>query len=1031
MFRTSSRGALLGAASACVLALGDFGASWLWISDSLDRLALVLRLLMIEVPIGAAAGALIGAYAHASKGPMQRLYARFAAARREVWERRLSPLPYVLLASPGGIAVAWMLFTGGSASRLPMRPLLVAVAAFVLLAMVYVAIRVGRAVVERVQRGTRRTSIFAGIGLLVAYLAIAKIDQIILPGLYNYLHACLSVAAWLVAGLAVLSFAMHSKLTARVEDRVPAIGLGTLAVLAGVWLLGLFTLEPNQTVRVAMLSPRASASRSIMLGIGPIVALSESRAAAEAVDRARRARANRRRGRVEGPTYDGAHLFIITIDALRADHLGLYGYRTRPVSPYLDRLAERSVVFETAYATAPHSSYSLCSLASSEYLYQKIDLGLPIPDVTIASTLRELGYHTTAYYIDGIFHTDGQRMASFQESSFGFGQVNHANSNATERTEELLAEVDRIVEAGEPPTLLWGHYFDVHEPYEDTRYGTADIERYDGEIRAVDAALERFIPEAERRLERPVVIVITADHGEEFHDHGGLYHGSSVYQEQIRVPLIFYVEGMEPRRVATPVQLIDVAPTLLGFADMPVPPSMRGQDLRPLMMGRDVDYGPVFGSAGQKHMVVRWPYKLIADLRYGTRELFDLEQDPRERDNLADDHPELVAELHGEIIAWLDSLADQELSPHEIALHHGRLGDRSAVTGLVALLDDASARPEWRVEAAQHLAAISDRAGREALTRALDSDVAEVRDEAAISLAYLAYERAPRQPLRRMLEDEDEARQMRAAIGLARLGDAAALPVLIDVFGSSDYDRNDRFEAIRLSGLLRDRRAVEPLIDILDDERLRRRGVIALGIIGDPRAFEPLTTQLHTARHSTVRESSARGLGYLGDTDAIPHLLRAIPNESLPSGAESLVKLGAIERGAIGGIDLAPNARATGVTDCRRQPYGPDDAQYLNRTTCETDGPRTEMTLRLPESVTRARRVLVLLRTRRLYDGTATQATLRIGDRSLSVSPIDSGWTEHRFTIPAGELAPNAVLELASPTVRVALDHLLVIPLAE
>lgn len=1026
MFRTASRGALLGAASACVLALGDFGASWLWISDGLDRLALVLRLLMIEVPIGAVLGASIGAYAHAANGPMRKLHARWPNAERRLW-----PIPFVLLALPGAAAVAWMLFTGGSASRLPMRPLLVVVAGLVLLAGVYLTLRIGRALADRARTGSRRSAILIAVGLFVLYLAIAKVDQIVLPGLYNYLHACLTLLAWLVAGMGVFAIAVHSKLAVRIEERVPVIGLGTLVVLVGVWLLGLFTLDPNQTVRVAMLSPRASASRSIMLGIGPIAALGESRAAAAAVDRARRAREARHHGRVEGPTMEGAHLFILTIDALRADHLGLYGYRARPVSPYLDRLAERSVVFETAYATAPHSSYSICSLMSSEYLYQKIDLGLPIPDVTIASTLRELGYHTSAYYIDGIFHTDGQRMASFQESSFGFGQVSHANSNAEERTDELLAEIDRLVEAGEPPTLLWGHYFDVHEPYEDTRYGTADIERYDGEIRAVDAALERLIPEAERRLERPIVFVLTADHGEEFHDHGGLYHGSSVYQEQIRVPLIFYSESLAPRRVRTPVQLIDVAPTLMGFADMPAPPTMRGTDLRPLMIGRELDYGPTFGSAGQKHMVVRWPYKLIADLRYGTRELFNLEDDPRERDNLADDHPELVEELHGEILAWLDSLADQELSPHEIAIHHGRLGDRSAVPGLIAVLDDAGASVEWRVEAAQHLATLGDRSGREALVRALESDEEAVRDEAAISLAYLSYPRTPRAPLRRMLEDDDEARRMRAAIGLARLRDAEGLPILIEVFGSEDYDRNDRFEAIRLSGVLRDERAVEPLLDVLDDERMRRRAALALGIIGDERAFEPLVTLLATARHSTVRESSARALGYLGDVRAIPNLMRAISNESLPSMAESLVKLDAIDRGAIGGLDFAPGARATGVRECRRQPYGYDDTQYLERTTCENDGATVEISLRIPPSVSSARRVLVLLRTRRLDDGRATEGTLRIGARTLPVTPIDSGWTEHRWTIPASELASTATFTLVNPEARVALDHLLVIPLAD
>jgi arylsulfatase A-like enzyme len=1033
MFRSVSKGALIGAIAAAALALGDFGASWLWINEALDRLELFVRLLAIEVPVGAALGALLGAFAHAVEGPMRRLVEKRAAGNEEARARiarRLWPVPFVLLASPALAAIAWMLFTGGSASRLPMRPLLVLCAALVLASGAYVALRIGRWLYQRAVRDRLASYAVAALAV-VLQVGVTKVDQVVLPGLYEYLHALLAACAWMLAAFTVLVLSLHSKLAARADARLPAVGLGTLGVLFAIWLGAVWTLGMNQTVRVALLSPRASASRSLMLGIGPVLSLGESRAAAEAVDRARRARAARRNGRTaDGPMIDGAHVFLITIDALRADHLGLYGYRTRPVSPWLDRFARESVVFEMAYAQAPHSSYSISSLMTSEYLFQRTDLGLPLPEETLASTLRESGYHTSAYYIEGIFHTDGERMAQYKESAFGFGQRSHENAGAEQKTDQLLVEVDRILEAGEPPTLLWGHYFDVHEPYMSTRYGTHDIERYDGEIREVDGALERFVREAQARLERPVIFVITADHGEEFHDHGGVYHGSTVYQEQIRVPFIVHAPGIEPRRVETPVEIVDIAPTVLGLVGVPAPPSMRGDDLRPLMTGAAADFGPVFASAGYKHMVVRWPHKLIADLRFGTYELFDLAADRAERRNLANERPELVEELRGELRAWLDSLADEELSPYEIALHRGRLADRSAVPDLGTLLNDETAEVAMRVEAAQHLAALPERTGKEALVTALSSREPLVADEAAISLAHLGDARAPRARLRRLLEEEDDdARRARTAIALARVHDQAAAPVLIEIFSSDDREREQRQEAIRLAGVLRDREAVEPLLDLLEDERLRRVAALSLGRIGDPRAYEPIIELLEEARHSTIRESSARALGYLGDRRAVPHIVAQIPIESLPSAAESLVRLDGIGH-AIGGADFAPGVRARGVTGCRELPTTDLDNGFLERTTCENTAPRVELSIRVPDSVRSSERVLVILRTRRLDGGLATSGTLRLGERVLDAPTIDGGWTEHRWTIAGSELTNEAVIEIADATARVALDHILAIPIA-
>src|SRR5207245_5056344 len=125
-------------------------------------------------------------------------------------------------------------------------------------------------------------------------------------------------------------------------------------------------------------------------------------------------------------------------------------------------------------------------------------------------------------------------------------------------------------------------------------------------------------------VERPTIVVVTADHGEEFHEHGGAYHGSSLYDEQVRVPLFFVVRGLAARRVGPPVDLVDLAPTILGLLRVEAPGRMRGHDLRPLLAGVAPTWrAPVFATVMQKKMIVVWPYKLVADLRYGLFELYD------------------------------------------------------------------------------------------------------------------------------------------------------------------------------------------------------------------------------------------------------------------------------------------------------------------------------------------------------------------------------------------------------------------------
>lgn len=1036
MGRTASRGALIGGAAALLVALGDFGASWLWLPWWLDRVELLVRLVTVQVPLGALLGATLASVGHLSRRPTaaaSRRLGRGDPARERRWSRRLWPLPFVALSAPGIATVAVLLFSGGKMSRLPAVPALVAVVAVALLLGLYATLRLARWVVERAADAPPRRARLAALAALGVHFLLAKADQHVLPNLYQYLHATLTVAAWLFACLGVLLAALHWPRARRLDRRRPRAGLVAAAVALGTLAVNLATLDDNQNVRVALFDARAASSRDVMLALEPLVRVSYDGApATEAVRRAREARERRARASdVDGlPQLEGAHVLLVTIDALRADHLGYHGYE-RPVSPNLDALAAESIVFEMAYAQAPHSSYSLCSLMTSEYVHETLDLGLPLPEATLATTLGAAGYHTAAFFTLGIFHTEGDRMTRYRDNALGFERHEHRDVAAGPKTDEALLEVDRVIARGEPPSLLWVHYFDVHEPYEATHFGTRDLDRYDSEIREADREVGRLIREARDRLTRPLIVVVTADHGEEFRDHGGLYHGSTLFQEQVHVPLLVHLPGVPPTRVAAPVELVDVAPTLLGALDVPVPPSMRGDDLRPLAAGRVEDPAPAFSAVIYKRMVVRWPWKLIADLRFNLFQLYHLERDPREQENLADREPEQLQRLQGEVYAWLDSLqaAEQEDAVH-VALRRGRLRDRRAVEPLSALILDEAADRETRREAGRILGRLADRRSADSLSAALDSPDALVAAEAAIALGRMFDERA-RPMLQTLVFSEDPDIRTRAAVSLGRLRDRAAVPALIEALWVAE-ERYEREEAIRWLGRLRDARAVEPLIGVLPEFRLRYLTVVALGQIGDPRAYDTLEQMLGWARHSNVRDNVARALGQMADPRAIPHLVQLAATESgLENVGESLIRLGAIEAGVIGGADVGPPLRRQpGFAACQEGPLF-HDWDYLQRTSCDTSQPTVSIPIAVPPAVAEAPDgVVVILRLRRADGPDAAPIRLRIGERELGPVAVAGQWEEHRWDLEREDLAgpPAAVILQTDGEARFSVDHVLLVP---
>jgi len=399
------------------------------------------------------------------------------------------------------------------------------------------------------------------------------------------------------------------------------------------------------------------------------------------------------------------NLLLISLDTLRADHLGCYGYQ-RPTSPFLDRLASQGVLFEQAYATSPWTLPSHASLFTGLYPSQHgvmtEDFALPSDVTTLAEALRGRDL-ATAGFVSGIFL--GPRFGLGR----GFEQYvaipTRGKSGGTATSLNATARVSAgglawLADQRGRPYFLFLHYFDIHSDYRpeprfaalfgEPYHGPVDgstrqlraflrgqisfdaddrshlVDLYDAEIRQLDQALEAlFEALRERGALEQTVVVVTADHGEEFFDHGGVFHGRTQYQEMLRVPLIIVGPGIPPGlRSDQPVSLVDLAPTLLTLLGAEVPPDVSGRDLAPLWQGGGAGWleRDLFAEANStdeggspQRAVLRGRWKLVLH-EGGERELFDLGGDPRELVNRAGGESKRTADLASQLRSSLGSV---------------------------------------------------------------------------------------------------------------------------------------------------------------------------------------------------------------------------------------------------------------------------------------------------------------------------------------------------------------------------------------
>lgn len=399
------------------------------------------------------------------------------------------------------------------------------------------------------------------------------------------------------------------------------------------------------------------------------------------------------------PPRGSPDIVLVSIDSLRPDHLGCYGY-AKPTSPTIDALARDGARFETAVSstswTLPAHAALFTGLIDSAHGVVDNGLALDARHTTLAEVLRDRGWSTAGFfggpYLHPIFGlsqgfdtwtscmSDDLDDGSALESDFVAATASsHADVTGPRTLEAVRGWLERI---DERPFFLFLHLWDVHYDYVppkeyldrfDPGYtGSLDlrdlprnpaihagmperdlqhlIAAYDGEIRFTDDMLRDVLAalEAKGRLANTLV-VITADHGQEFFEHGDKGHQRTLFDEVVRVPLVVRWPGKVAAStlVREPVRLIDVAPTIASFAGARLP-DVHGRDLRPLVRGEALPAAPALLEllvSGQDLRALRTAStKVMRQAKDGARVWagFDLAADPREARALPADDERLA-----------------------------------------------------------------------------------------------------------------------------------------------------------------------------------------------------------------------------------------------------------------------------------------------------------------------------------------------------------------------------------------------------
>ncbi len=423
------------------------------------------------------------------------------------------------------------------------------------------------------------------------------------------------------------------------------------------------------------------------------------------------------------------NVILLTVDSLRADCV------EAGLTPSLARCAGEAVVFASAFSQGPYTNMSMPSLFTGRYPSQLAPIevqgiyGVSVRGVpTLATLLADAGYHTLGFhsnpFLSRVFGFDRGFAEFYDDLLLDGARLPARWKLLLNRVRRLgratpflpAAALNRLVVAGletaRAPFFLWVHYMDPHGPYAAGGWGPfgklraerlwRKATRRPGEISGEEhdqlwagyrrriAGLDQhlgalFAEFTRRRLWEKSLVVVTADHGDEFGEHGGYTHTHKLYDELIHVPLVVRAPGTAPRRVEEVVELAQIVPTVLEEAGAPDPGGLAAESLRPLLAGGDAG-GASGASLSEAELIPNYigclrekEWKFIGEERPGREALYELGADPGERRNVLAAHPRVADRLREK---WFErrrggvrAARAQKLSAEDEALVEARLRD--------------------------------------------------------------------------------------------------------------------------------------------------------------------------------------------------------------------------------------------------------------------------------------------------------------------------------------------------------------------
>jgi len=376
-------------------------------------------------------------------------------------------------------------------------------------------------------------------------------------------------------------------------------------------------------------------------------------------------------GKSEKNKLQDPNIILITIDALRADHLAVYGY-SYPTSPHIDDFAKKSIIFEYAYCPITKTSASFASLMTGLHpLVHKTKPNrgvLSEKHITLADALKMKGYFNFAVLDNANLSQGFKFHQGFDQYMCVWNEIKNKKDSTSYITKTIL---DFLENNKKVPFFLWAHYIEPHAPYmppiqyveqrpkgrvinelkhkvvvgnrEHLRADSTEghfLALYDGAVKYIDDEFGTIINLIFKKgYDKNTIIIFSADHGEELGEYNFFFdHGPLTFNSSTRIPLIVYIPGQKSRRIRYPVSLMDIYPTLLAQVGLSVPYEIQGENLfknnsqRLLFISTvNNNWAVIYKNLHLVNINPPLPEKLGLENRY----LFDIYKDPYEKENIA------------------------------------------------------------------------------------------------------------------------------------------------------------------------------------------------------------------------------------------------------------------------------------------------------------------------------------------------------------------------------------------------------------